>query len=98
MDKTVIEVFRQTRSNYANEEAICFKKGHVAPFDLGKLLSHGEKFCEGDDFLWSRSKKFVSILSQNRYEWVVADLASICTSSPSRDLPNKFSRSVSLYY
>ena len=78
MEKTVIEVFRETRFQYPNEKAIRFKKEKFWHnltwenyYNMVSLFAKGMISCGLED------KGFVTILSQNRYEWVTADLASI---------------------
>ena len=78
MGKTVIETMKSTINKYPDEKAISFKKNNIWHFltwknyfDTISLLAKGMISCGLEE------NSYVTILSQNRYEWVIADLASI---------------------
>lgn len=82
MEKTVLSCMESTKTKYFNRSALSFKKDsswHTLTW--GQYYEKVCTFAKGLMAYGLEEDSFVAILSQNRYEWVVADLASIAAKS-----------------
>ena len=82
MQTTVISCLESTKSKYFSKEAIRYKKGSEwLSLTWGEYYEKICTFAKGLIAAGLEEKGFVAILSQNRYEWVVADLGAIAAGA-----------------
>lgn len=82
MGKTVLSVMKSTKKLYLHKEAIRYKKNTTwQSLTWGEYYEKVCLFAKGLISCGLEEKGYVAILSLNRYEWVVADLASIASGA-----------------
>lgn len=78
MQNTVFSCMESTKSKYFSKEAVRYKKDSVwVSLTWGDYYGQVCTFAKGLMACGLEEGGFVAILSQNRYEWVVADLGAI---------------------
>ena len=78
MEKTVLSCLESTKTKYFDKNALSYKKNSVwHSFTWGEYYDKVCLFAKGLMACGLEEDGFVAILSYNRYEWVVADLAAI---------------------
>ena len=82
MEKTVLSCMESTKTKYFDKKALTWKeKGQWVSVSWGQYYDKVCTFAKGLMFLGLEEDSFVAILAQNRYEWVIADLAAIAAKS-----------------